>query len=88
VLRELRQLDEVIDCTDLTQMATRDLYNEKVLSGVLAQDAHVAFGRILTLELLARAMRRSVSIRTRNLGIGQPTPHKVRKVPVAAEVSA
>ncbi len=56
VLKEFRQLDEVIDCTDPARMKTRDLYNVKMLSGVLAQDSHVAFGRILTLELLARAL--------------------------------
>lgn len=57
-LKEFRQLDEVMDCTDPARMTTRDLYNAKMLSGVLAQDAHVAFGRILTLELLARALLR------------------------------
>jgi hypothetical protein len=87
-LKELRQLDEVMDCTDLTRMATRDLYNGKVLSGVLAQDAHVAFGRVLTLELLARALLRAPSTRTSNIGISQNVPPKVRSVPVTANVSA
>lgn len=57
LLREFRQLDEVMDCTDPARMATRDFYNTKMLSRVLAEDEHPAFGRILTLELLARALR-------------------------------
>lgn len=55
--REFRQLDEVMDCTDPARMATRDFYNTKMLSRVLGEDEHPALGRILTLELLARAVR-------------------------------
>ena len=56
LLRNFRQLEEVRDCTDPARMTTRALYDATTLSHVLDQDAHPAFGRILTLELLGRAV--------------------------------
>lgn len=57
LLHELRELEEVRELTDVSHMASRELYNTAVLRRVLKDETLPPLGRILTLELAARAIK-------------------------------